>query len=173
MSFRLFGATITISFALAVLLCAAALLPGKLPPLLLAAILLHEGGHLLYITAERLRLTEIRLSLTGVRMTLADNVTMTLRRQLLLNCSGPAANLLTAAVTALLDRGVQGERLAAVSLAVATVTLFPLGDSDGAAVMTALLERYGGLSGRAAVRIRIGCSLLAAAVLLALGGAFG
>ena len=80
MSFRLFGAKITISFALAVLLCAAALLPGKLPPLLLAAILLHEGGHLLYITAERLRLTEIRLLLTGVRMTLADNVTMTLRR---------------------------------------------------------------------------------------------
>ena len=173
MSFRLFGARITISFALAVLLCAAALLPGKLPPLLLAAILLHEGGHLLYIAAERLRLTEIRLSLTGVRMTLADNVTMTLRRQLLLNCSGPAANLLTAAVTALLDGGVQGERLAAVSLAVATVTLFPLGDSDGAAVMTALLERYGGLSGRAAVWIQIGCSLLAAAVLLALCGAFG
>ena len=164
MSFRLFGAKITISFALAVLLCAAALLPGKLPPLLLAAILLHEGGHWL---------TEIRLALTGVRMTLADNVTMTLRRQLLLNCSGPAANILTAAVTALLDGGVQGERLAAVSLAVATVTLFPLGDSDGAAVMTALLERYGGLSGRAAVRIRIGCSLLAAAVLLALYGAVG
>ena len=164
MSFRLFGTRITISFALAALLCAAALLPGKLPPLLLAAILLHEGGHLLYIAAERLRLTEIRLSLTGVRMTLADNVTMTLRRQLLLNCSGPAANILTAAVTALLDGGVQGERLAAVSLA---------GNSDGAAVLTALLERYGGLSGRAAVWIRIGCSLLAAAVLLALYGALG
>lgn len=173
MSFRLFGTRITISFALAALLCAAALLPGKLPSLLLAAILLHEGGHLLYIAAERLRLTEIRLSLTGVRMTLADNVTMTFQRQLMLNCSGPVANLLTAAVTTLLDGGVQGERLTAVSLAVAAVTLFPLGNSDGAAVLMALLERYGGRLGRAAVWIRIGCSLFAAAVLLALCGAFG
>lgn len=51
MNFTVGNVRITVSFLLAVGLCAGTLLPGHLLPLLWLAILLHECGHFIYIEA--------------------------------------------------------------------------------------------------------------------------
>lgn len=51
MNFTVGNVRITVSFLLAVGLCAGTLLPGHLLPLLWLAILLHECGHFIYIAA--------------------------------------------------------------------------------------------------------------------------
>ena len=174
MNFTLGKTQVTVSFWLAVGLCSAALLPGRLLPLLLTAVTLHEFGHFAYLLLRKKHVGCIRLSLTGVRVTLADGVRLSGGEELLLNLCGPAANLLTGVAVLICSRTMQAVRMAAASFAVAAATLLPLGVSDGTAIVDILLERY--LSrmpeqGRKWLRRGIGAVL--AAELLAVGGAFG
>lgn len=93
MNFTVGNVRITVSFLLAVGLCAGTLLPGHLLPLLWLAILLHECGHFIYIAAAGKKIGVICISLTGVRVKLAED-RMSRGQELLLNLSGPAVNLL-------------------------------------------------------------------------------
>lgn len=93
MNFTVGNVRITVSFLLAVGLCAGTLLPGHLLPLLWLAILLHECGHFIYIAAAGKKIGVICISLTGVRIKLAGD-RMSRGQELLLNLSGPTVNLL-------------------------------------------------------------------------------
>lgn len=174
MNFTLGKTQVTVSFWLAVGLCAAALLPGRLLPLLLTAVTLHEGGHFAYLLLQKKHVGRMRFSLTGVRVTLADGARLSGGEELLLNLCGPAANLLTGGAVLICGRTMQVMRMAAVSFAVAAATLVPLGESDGTAIVDILLERYVSRLpewGRKWLRRGIGAVL--AAGLLAVCGAFG
>ena len=97
MNFTVGNVRITVSFLLAVGLCAGTLLPGHLLPLLWLAILLHECGHFIYIAAAGKKIGVICISLTGVRVKLAED-RMSRGQELLLNLSGPAVNLLLGSI---------------------------------------------------------------------------
>ncbi len=138
----IFGKTkITVSFLLAAGLCAAALLPGRLLPLLFVAVAVHEGGHFIWLILQKKKVEHIMLSLTGVRVRLQNGTKMSESGELLLNLCGPAANLLLGGTVLVCGRSVQSMRIAAVNFAIAAATLLPLGESDGAMITDILLER--------------------------------
>ena len=164
---------VSLSFSLAVVFCVSALLPGKLVPQLFIAILLHEGGHFLYILMSGKRVEKIRLTLMGIRVTLAENG-MSQREELWLNLCGPAVNLLLGGLLLAVGETMQMMRLTAVNLAVAAATLIPLGASDGTVILDILLERYCGIRTERGRRwLRWGIAAAMASGLLAVGGAFG
>lgn len=172
MNFTVGNVRITVSFLLAVGLCAGTLLPGHLLPLLWLAILLHECGHFIYIAAAGKKIGVICISLTGVRIKLAED-RMSRGQELLLNLSGPAVNLLLGSIM-LTGKTMQSMRAAAVHWAVASATLLPLGNSDGTVIADILLECCcGKLTGRTRRWLRRGIGVAALAGLLVLGGAFG
>ena len=174
MDFTIGKTQITVSFWLAVGLCAAALIPGRLLPLLLTGIALHEGGHFAYLLLRKKRIGRIRFSLTGVRVTLADGARLSGNEELLLNLCGPVANLLTGGTVMLCGGTMQAMRLAAMSFAIAAATLLPLGESDGTAIVDILLERcLARLPERGRKWLRRGIGTVLAAGLLMAGGAFG
>ena len=167
MNFTVGNVRITVSFLLAVGLCAGTLLPGHLLPLLWLAILLHECGHFIYIAAAGKKIGVICISLTGVRVKLAED------RMLLFNLSGPAVNLLLGSIM-LTGKTMQSMRAAAVHWAVAVATLLPLGNSDGTVIVDILLECCcGKLTVQVRRWLRRGIGVAALAGLLVLGGAFG
>ena len=164
MNFTVGNVRITVSFLLAVGLCAGTLLPGHLLPLLWLAILLHECGHFIYIAAAGKKIGVICISLTGVRVKLAED-RMSRGQELLLNLSGPAVNLLLGGIM-LTEKTMQSMRAAA--------TLLPLGNSDGTVIVDILLECCcGKLTVQVRRWLRRGIGVAALAGLLALGGAFG
>ena len=164
MNFTVGNVRITVSFLLAVGLCAGTLLPGHLLPLLWLAILLHECGHFIYIAAAGKKIGVICISLTGVRIKLAED-RMSRGQELLLNLSGPAVNLLFGGIM-LTEKTMQSMRAAA--------TLLPLGNSDGTVIVDILLECCcGKLTVQVRRWLRRGIGVAALAGLLVLGGAFG
>lgn len=172
MTFLIFGVRVRVSFLLAMGLCAAVLLPGRLIPLLAGVIALHEAGHFTYVFACKMRIKRIDFSLFGVRVTLSEG-RLREGQELLLNLSGPAVNLLSGGLLLLWGDSMQAKRAAAVHLAVAAATLFPLGNSDGAAIAANLLGRCRRLSVPARIRLRRGLAVLYFAGIMAAGGAFG
>lgn len=172
MTFLIFGVRVRVSFLLAMGLCAAVLLPGRLIPLLAEVIALHEAGHFTYVFACKMRIKRIDFSLFGVRVTLSEG-RLREGQELLLNLSGPAVNLLSGGLLLLWGDSMQAKRAAAVHLAVAAATLFPLGNSDGAAIAANLLGRCRRLSAPAKIWLRRGLAVLYFAGIMAAGGAFG
>lgn len=172
MTFLIFGVRVRVSFLLAMGLCAAVLLPGRLIPLLAEVIALHEAGHFTYVFACKMRIKRIDFSLFGVRVTLSEGRPRE-GQELLLNLSGPAVNLLSGGLLLLWGDSIQAKRAAAVHLAVAAATLFPLGNSDGAAIAANLLGRCSRLSVPARIWLRRGLAVLYFAGIMAAGGAFG
>ena len=172
MSFLVFGVRVRVSFLLAMGLCAAVLLPGRLIPLLAGVIALHEAGHFTYVVACKMRIKRIDFSLFGVRVTLSEG-RLREGQELLLNLSGPAVNLLSGGLLLLWGDSMQAKRAAAVHLAVAAATLFPLGNSDGAVIAANLLGRCRRLSAHAKIWLRRGLAVLYFAGIMAAGGAFG
>lgn len=172
MTFLIFGVRVRVSFLLAMGLCAAVLLPGRFIPLLAEVIALHEAGHFTYVFACKMRIKRIDFSLFGVRATLLEG-RLREGQELLLNLSGPAVNLLSGGLLLLWGDSMQAKRAAAVHLAVAAATLFPLGNSDGAAIAENLLGRCRRLSAPAKIWLRRGLAVLYFAGIMAAGGAFG
>lgn len=174
MCFTVWGVRVRVSFLLAVTLCIGALLPGRLLPLLFAAVLFHECGHFAYILMKGSGVAEIAFSVTGVRVMLSDGQRLTPGEELLLNLCGPAANILVGAVMLLSGGTVQAIRAAAVHFSVAAATLLPLGSSDGTVVTDILLERLcKKLPEYARRRLRRLLGAVLAVSILAVCGAFG
>lgn len=133
---------------------------------------MHEAGHFTYVFACKMRIKRIDFSLFGVRVTLSEG-RLREGQELLLNLSGPAVNLLSGGLLLLWGDSMQAKRAAAVHLAVAAATLFPLGNSDGAAIAANLLGRCRTLSVPAKIWLRRGLAVLYFAGIMAAGGAFG
>ena len=141
MTLKIKGVPVTVRFSLALLCALLPFLPGRLPPLLMLAIALHEAGHLFYILLMRLPLAGVVCSLSGVRITLRGDAHLTVGQTVVLNLAGPVMTLLAAATALLCNNTMQGYRFAAVSLAVAAATLIPCGNTDGAAALRSLFSR--------------------------------
>lgn len=162
MSFTIFRVKVTLRFSLAVFLCLIPLLPGKLLPLLLLAIALHEAGHLLYLAFSQTPVRSITLSLRGVLMDVTPGA-LSPRQEILLNIAGPLMNILSAALSILLFEGMDSTRFTAVSLAVGAVNLIPFGNTDGAVALESALigkEHTTAAKITAAVRLFLGFALL-------------
>lgn len=141
MSITIGGVRVTLRFGAALLCALLPFLPGRLPPLLLGAIVLHEGGHLLYILLQRLPLAAVDCTLRGVKITLRGDACLSTGQSAALNLAGPLANLLAVGPVLWCDGTMQGKRAAAVLLAVALVTLVPCGNTDGAMALKCLFSR--------------------------------
>ena len=134
--------------------------------LFFGAAALHEGGHLLYMALAGLPLGEVRLTPLGLNLTLRGELPLSPGRELLLNLSGCAANLLAAALFPCLPGGGMGAlRFSAVNLALGAANLLPVPGLDGAQALAALLElALGWEQGERAARLLLrGCCLLGAA----------
>lgn len=142
MKFTIGHLHVRIRFSLVFALCLLPMMGGKLVPLLILSIALHEAGHLLFLRLRGLPIESLDLSLNGVRLALCPQAALSSQETICLNAAGPGVNLFSTIFVLLLWHGMNGMRFAAVSLAVAAVSLLPLGDSDGAAILeTALSDR--------------------------------
>ncbi len=117
---------------------------GTLLPLL-AAILLHEAGHIVAARLCGVRLRGLRLDLFGARLGLVG--TMSYRRELAVAAAGPLVNVVSAAVmisacaagtgtvSAYLASGERGGVFALCSLSLAAVNLLPVRSLDGGRIL--------------------------------------
>lgn len=151
MTFYCGKARVTIRFSLALLLCLLPILGGKLMPLAALCIALHEAGHLLFLAWRNTRLESAVLSISGVRIKTMDGQPLSAGAEIALNAAGPCVNLLSTAIICAAGWGIEWMRFAAVSLVIAVVSLLPIGNTDGAAILDALLHLI--LDDRAAGRI--------------------
>ena len=142
MSFCIGNTEFRIRFSLALFLCLIPLLPGRLLPLLVAAVILHEIGHLCCLWRFHMPIRRVDFSLCGIKMIPKNIDKMCLGKTIILNLAGPLANALSAGFAALLWQGIPGARFAAVSLTVGIVNLIPFGTTDGASILEAALAAY-------------------------------
>ena len=136
MTFLIFGVRVRVSFLLAMGLCAAVLLPGRLVPLLAGVLAPPPPPPPPPLSFYSRTLRQWRLPLVS-------------------------------------GASMQAKRAAAVHLSVAAATLFPLGNSDGAAIAANLLGRCRRLSAPARIWLRRGLAVLYFGGIMAAGGAFG
>lgn len=100
--------------------------------LFVAAIAVHEGGHLLCLLPARLPLGGAELSPRGLILSLAPGCRPSPGQSLVLNLSGCGANFLAAAALALLPvGGMPALRLSAVNTALGLANLLPVPGLDG------------------------------------------
>ena len=109
----------------------------------------------------------------GIRIEKRPGTRLSYHKEILIYAAGPAVNLLSGGLLLLWGDSIQAKRAAAVHLAVAAATLFPLGNSDGAAIAANLLGRCRRLSAPARIWMRRGLAVLYFAGIMAAGGAFG
>ena len=128
--------------------------PGELL-MLGAAVLLHEGGHLL---AFRLLGEPCpRLAPVTAGLTLLPRRPLSYRHEAIIALAGPFPNLLAAVALPLACRSPAALIFAVVQLLVGLTNLLPIGRSDGARALSALLSLL--LPLRAAEGIARGVSL--------------
>lgn len=141
MSFFLGGVRVKLSFwffLLASLLLTAD--RSQVAGLFLAAVAVHEGGHLLYLLLARLPLGEADLSPLGLILSLAPECRLSPKQSLILNLSGCGANFLMAAALAFFPGGGMGLlRASAVNTALGLANLLPVPGLDGGQALEDLL----------------------------------
>ncbi|MEA4912609.1 MAG: hypothetical protein VB092_08390 [Oscillospiraceae bacterium] len=136
LEFRLFGARVRISIWFAAAVCASLLLERRTRVWWLVFLLAHELSHIAAaaVCGERVR----AIDLCAGRLRLQSVASLrTLRAQLLISASGPAANLLLAGAFALLARPEEY----ALNLLLAVYNLLPVRSLDGGAILLCLLLR--------------------------------
>ncbi len=140
MTFSCRGVEVTLSFWF---FCGATLLltadRSGLSGLMLLSVVIHEGGHLLYMLLARLPLGKIRLGATGLILELRPGCRPAPGQSLFLNLAGGTANLLAALLLARTGGGMAPLRLSAVNAALGLVNLLPVPGLDGAQALEDLL----------------------------------
>lgn len=147
MAFKLRGVDIRLDFTFAAVLCIL-LIAFPLTDVLcvLAAVLLHELGHLLCAALFRVTPDTFVLSGRGVGITMNLDC-LSDGRRFLVALSGPAVNLLLGGVAALLGFGTW----AAIQAAIGGFNLIPIPGLDGGDLLQIPLERR--LGGSAAEKV--------------------
>ncbi len=125
-----------------------------------AVCLLHELGHGAAMAAAGAGIREIRLYAAGVQMR-TSKALVSVRQELCILLSGPAANLLAAAI---LFRLQGGGTMAMLHLGMGLFNLLPYRILDGGSALRCLLAVH-----PSALRILSTCNILLAAVLAILG----
>lgn len=140
MTFSCRGVEVTLSFWF---FCGATLLltadRSGLSGLMLLSVVIHAGGHLLYMLLARLPLGKIRLGATGLILELRPGCRPAPGQSLFLNLAGGTANLLAALLLARTGGGMAPLRLSAVNAALGLVNLLPVPGLDGAQALEDLL----------------------------------
>lgn len=160
MAFKLRGVDIRLDFTFAAVLCILLIaFPLTAVLCVLAAVLLHELGHLLCAALFRVTPDAVVLSGRGVGITMNLDC-LSGRRRFLVALSGPAVNLLLGGVTALL-----GFRTwAAIQAAIGIFNLIPIPGLDGGDLLQIPLERrLGGSTAEKVCLIAGGFALFPAA----------
>ena len=114
--------------------------PPLLGPILLAAIC-HEAGHILVARGLGVPAAHLRLTAFGAELTLAPVVVTSFLQDIVLSLSGPAVNLLAAAVLAHLNRWPM---LLGANLLLGAFNLLPVRPLDGGNALFALLSLLAG-----------------------------
>lgn len=138
-------------------------------PWAMLACTLHELGHCVAVHVLGGRMLAFRLTAVGGELVLDKRHPLSYGRELLSILAGPAANLLTALVTARLGRGEGAWLITGLSLALGLFNLLPIWPLDGGRMLALLLE-----AARAGPLWEMGgriCSALCTALLLLAGGA--
>lgn len=152
MAFKLRGVDIRLDFTFAAVLCILLIaLPLTDVLCVLAAVLLHELGHLLCAVLFRVTPDAFVISGRGVGITMNLDC-LSDRRRFLVALSGPAVNLLLGGVAALL-----GFRTwAAIQAAIGVFNLIPIPGLDGGDLLQIPLERRLGSSAAEKVCLIVG-----------------
>ncbi|MGI6150654.1 MAG: site-2 protease family protein [Christensenellales bacterium] len=170
MRFTLFGAPVHISFLLLLLIPAAVLWSGKdmLSPI--AAVVVHECGHIFAARYMKEPLAELDVYPFGAAIRMARPLTDR-TTEFFIALTGPAASLLAATVAAGVMHFVpQAEFLsafAASSLFLCAINLIPALPLDGGRMLKATLSIV--FSERTAMRIACGLGIICALILGAAG----
>ena len=118
------------------------------PFLTLAAILIHETGHIMGAMLVKVPLGGFRLVPCEARLALAGNL-LSYKKELFISAAGPVFNLLSFAVAHHFGATVLGEGalsfFATVSAALALLNLLPIGDFDGGRILYCLSAPIVGL----------------------------
>lgn len=108
------------------------------PVLTLAAILLHELGHVVGAALLKVPLGGFRLISCEARLALTGNL-LSYGKEFFISAAGPAFNLLSFAVACRFGATLLGEGalsfFATVSAALAILNLLPIGDFDGGRIL--------------------------------------
>ena len=109
---------------------------------LLLAVLLHEGGHLLAAKWLRIRVSEIRLGLLGARMEVRQ--ILSYRQEWLLAAAGPAAGFLGALFALPFWRFGFWQTFCVVSFGLSLLNLLPVQTFDGGRMLACHLAQTWG-----------------------------
>lgn len=131
---------------------------GEVLPLVLAASICHELGHLLALRLSGARVAAVRLTAFGAEI-LADTRYMPYWRELGCVLAGPAVNLLLAV---LLARAAGEYLLAGANLLLGCFNLLPIPSLDGGAALHLLVSwRWEPMTADTVCRwVGLGCSLI-------------
>ena len=102
---------------------------------LLAAVLVHESAHIIFIAAFGCRIDRVRVTPLGVSIH-RSNRSSSLTRELIVYLSGPAASILLFAIFIILGRRGAGY----VSLFYGLINIIPVGIFDGGKALRSLLS---------------------------------
>jgi len=130
----------------------------------LAACVLHEGGHFLAARVFGSRVCALRLTMAGAEMKLDPNVQLSYAQDVLLAFAGPAVNLAAAWLAVLADANL----FAGLNLSLGLINLLPIRPLDGGRILTDLLSLFGP---ELAEKVHSGLSVFVSGILLGLGWA--
>lgn len=130
----------------------------------LAACILHEGGHVLAARMCGSKVCALHLTMAGAEMKLDPRVQLSYVQDALLAFAGPAVNL-TAVWLAVL---AEANLFAGLNLSLGLLNLLPIRPLDGGRILTDLLSL---LESELAEKIHSGLSVLVSGALLGLGWA--
>lgn len=140
--FQVFGVSIEVSFWFFALLAGAALTGHALLWHLLLPVCIHELGHLLVLAACRVRVQAIYITVHGIDIRRAGP-SPGYGREILISLGGVAANLITALVLHIVCfHSMRMLFFIAANLAVALLSLAPIGNLDGGQVLALLTARF-------------------------------
>ncbi len=136
--FRLGGCQIEAGISCFMLGAFACLFMGRQAPAVLLCMALHEGGHLLAMTAFGAAPRRIVLSALGCRMVLPEEAGLSGGKSAAVSLAGPGANLLSFLFCMAIQR--QTSPFALASLSLGALHLLPIEPLDGGLALRRLLE---------------------------------
>lgn len=114
--------------------------PSRVPILTLAAILLHECGHLLAARLCHVKANGFFVDSLGARLTLSGT-TLSYPAELIISAAGPFANLFSLPLSLFL-KGDNAAFFVSVSLALALLNLMPIKGFDGGRIFYCLTALF-------------------------------
>lgn len=146
MSFSLFGVRVEITFYFVALMAFIVSLraPANLFITILSS-LLHESGHLLMMTMLGNKPRMLRFEITGINIIRQQDISISLRNELIISLGGPLFNLLVVIISCIFLCFYDNELLmsvASINLILMLFNLLPVKGLDGGLAVFCILSRH-------------------------------